>query len=215
MDMAASKKTELIQKTYELLKTTAPDELKIRDIAKECGCTPAAIYKHFEDLDDLIRFGCVRFLEDYIRETLKIINENVDPLQMLEIMWEEFSRIAFQNAEVYLQLFWGRYKSQLGDTIFEYYQIFPDQWQSMGGLFTSTFFNSEIKERNFLIVRRAAAVGYFQYQEAQEISDLQCYLMHGALMDCLETYRQPGMAEAAQSRFMNLLRSTIKHYRIK
>ena len=60
--MAASKKIELIQKTYELLKDTAPDDLKIRDIAKACSCTPTVVYKHFEDLDDLIRFGCVHFL---------------------------------------------------------------------------------------------------------------------------------------------------------
>jgi hypothetical protein len=173
------------------------------------------VYKHFTDLDDLVRFASVRFLEDYIRETMKIVNENMDPLKMLEIMWEEFSKCAFANAEVYLQLFWGRYKSQLGDTIFEYYQIFPDQWQNMGGLFTSTFFNSDIKERNYMIVRRAAAVGYFAYEEAKEISDMQCYLMHGALMDSLNTYRQPDKATEDQKRFMKLLNSNIQHYRIK
>jgi len=213
--MASNKKIELIEKTYELLKTTAPDDIKIREVAKLCECTTTVVYKHFEDLDHLVRFACVRFLEDYIRETMKIVNENMDPLKMLEIMWEEFSKCAFENVEVYLQLFWGRYKSQLGDTIFDYYQIFPDQWQNMGGLFTSTFFNSDIKERNYMIVRRAAAVGYFAYEEARSISDMQCYLIHGALMDSLDTYRDPEKARKAQLRFMELLRSTIANYRIK
>lgn len=213
--MAASKKIELIQKTYELLKETAPDELKIRDIAKVCYCTPTVVYKHFENLDDLIRFGCVHFLEDYIRETMKIVNENMDPLEMLIIMWDEFSKCAFQNVDVYLHLFWGRYCSQLGDTIFDYYQLFPEQWQTMGGLFTSTFFNSEIKERNYTIVRRAAAVGYFHHTETKVISDMQCYLMHGMLMDYRSCYRQPGKAEEEQKLFMQILRSQIQHYCIK
>lgn len=213
--MAASKKIELIQKTYELLKETAPDELKIRDIAKVCNCTPTVVYKHFENLDDLIRFGCVHFLEDYIRETMKIVNENMDPLEMLIIMWDEFSKCAFQNVDVYLHLFWGRYCSQLGDTIFDYYQLFPEQWQTMGGLFTSTFFNSEIKERNYTIVRRAAAVGYFHHTETKVISDMQCYLMHGMLMDYRSCYRQPGKAEEEQKLFMQILRSQIQHYCIK
>ena len=173
------------------------------------------VYKHFEDLDDLVRLACVRFMEDYIRETTKIINENNDPLEMLTVMWEEFSKCTFRNADVYLQLFWGRYKNQLGDTIFDYYQIFPDQWQNMSGLFTSTFFNSDIKERNYMIVRRSSAVGYFRHEEARQISDLQCYLVHGALMDCRDTYRQPEKALEAQQNFMKLLRSTIAHYRIK
>lgn len=213
--MASNKKNELIEQTYTLLKTTSPDQVKIRDIAALCGCTPTAIYKHFKDLDDLIRFGCVRFLEDYIRQTMKIVNENMDPLQMLVVMWEEFSQSAFQNADVYLQLFWGRFKNQLGDTIFDYYQIFPDQWQSMGGLFASTFFNNDIRERNYMIVRRASSAGYFHYTETRAISDLQCYLMHGALMDCQSGYRDPQVAEQGQKAFMELLNSTISHYRIK
>lgn len=213
--MAANKKTELIQKTYELLKETGPDDLKIRDIAKACNCTPTAVYKHFTDLDDLIRFGCVYFLEDYIQETMKIVNENMDPLEMLIIMWDEFSKCAFRNVEVYLHLFWGKYRSQLGDTIFDYYHLFPNQWQALGGLFTSTFFNSEIKERNYTIVRRAAAVGYFHHSEVKLISDMQCYLIHGILMDYRESYRQPGKAEEGQKLFMEALRSQIRHYSLK
>jgi len=208
--MAASKKIELIQKSYELLKTTDPDDLKIRDIARECDCTPAAVYKHFEDLDALIRFGCVRFLEDYIRETTKIVSENMDPLEMLIVMWEEFSKCAFRYPAVYLLLFWGRFKKQLGDTIFEYYQLFPEQWQSGGGLMTSVFFNSDIRERNYMVVRRAVSSGYFRHEEARLISDLQCYLMHGALMD-----ENGGDCEERQVRFMEMLRSTIERYRVK
>lgn len=213
--MAASKKTELIRKTYELLQETSPNRLKIRDIAKACGCTPAAVYKHFEDLDSLIRFGCVRFLEDYIQKTMKTVSEHTDPLQMLIIMWDEFSKSAFQNADIYLELFWGRYRSKLGDTIFDYYSLFPAQWQSMGGLFTATFFNSEIKERNYTVVRQAAAVGYFQQEEIRLISDMQCYLMHGFLMDYQSCYRETGKAEEGQRLFMEALRSQIQHYRIK
>lgn len=213
--MAVSKKTELIQQTYELLKDTSPDDLKIRDIAKACGCTPAAVYKHFEDLDSLIRFGCVQFLEDYIRQTLKIVRENMDPLEMLIVMWDEFSKCAFQYADIYLELFWGRFRSKLGDTLFDYYHMFPAQWQSMGGLFTSTFFNSEIKERNYTIVRSAAAVGYFKQDEIKLVSDMQCYLMHGFLMDYQCCYREAGKAEEGQQLFMEALRSQIQHYRAK
>ncbi len=213
--MASNKKIELIQKTYELLKTTPPEEVKIRDIAKECNCTPTAIYKHFEDLEDLIRYGCVRFLEEYIWSTMQIINENMDPLEMLTIMWDEFAKCAFQNVDVYLHMFWGKHSSFLGDTIFEYYHLFPDRWQTMGGLLTSTFFNSDIKERNFLIVRRAAAVGYFPHDDARMISDMQCYLMHGVLMDYRNTYRQEGKAAEGHALFMKMLRSNIKTHRIK
>ena len=213
--MPANKKIELIEKTYELLKDTSPADIKIRTVAEVCSCSTAAVYKHFDDLDDLIRFASVRFLEEYITDIQHVLSEAADPMDILITTWQEFSTFAFQNVDVYLELFWGKYKSQLGDAIFEYYQIFPDEWKNLGGLFTSTFFNNEITERNYIIVRRAAAMGYFPFGEAQTVSDLQCHLMHSMLMDYRSCYRQPGKAQEGTRRFMELLTSLCDHYRAK
>lgn len=213
--MVSSKKTELILQTYELLKNTPPEEIKIREIAKACDCTTTVIYKHFKNLDDLVCFASIRFLEDYIASVQTIITDNANSLDILVVTWREFAKCAFQHLDIYLQLFWGRYKSQLGDAIHAYYQLFPDEWNRLGAFFASVFFNSEIKERNFIIVRRAASEGYFPVDDAKMISDMQCYIMHGALMDYQEVYRLPGKAEEGFAYFMEMLNSSIEHYRIK
>ena len=213
--MAASKKIELIETTYELLKTTAPSEIKIRTVADACKCSTAAVYKHFEDLDDLVRLASVRFLEDYIVRIQRVLTETSDPMEILLTTWKEFADIAFCNADVYLELFWGKFSSQLVDTIFDYYQIFPEMWRNLGGLFTSTFFNSDIMERNYIIVRRAATMGYFPSSEARLISDLQCHLIHGILMDYRGVYRDTKKAQEGADRFLELLTSICEHYRLK
>ena len=213
--MAASKKIELIETTYELLKTTAPSEIKIRTVADACKCSTAAVYKHFEDLDDLVRLASVRFLEDYIVRIQRVLTETSDPMEILLTTWKEFADIAFCNADVYLELFWGKFSSQLVDTIFDYYQIFPEMWRNLGGLFTSTFFNSDIMERNYIIVRRAATMGYFRSSEARLISDLQCHLIHGILMDYRGVYRDTRKAKEGADRFLELLTSICNHYRVK
>lgn len=210
----STKKNELILKTYELLKTTNPEDVKIRTIASACGCTTPVIYKHFEDLDHLILFASVKFLEDYIIELQDIINTNSDPLEMLFSMWEVFSKYAFANAHVFEQLFWGKYKEGLGDTIFEYYQIFPNEWQNLDGLFTSVFFNNEIRERNYMIMHRAAVKGYFQYEDARMLSDLECSLFHGLLIEYQDCYRQQGKAEEGKRVFMKMLHSLVDRYQI-
>ena len=111
--MAANKKNELILKTYELLKTTSPCDIKIRTIAAQANCTSATIYKHFEDFDQLILFASVKFLENYIIDLHKLINEKTDNLEMLIAMWQMFSKYAFENIEVFDLLFWGKYKQNL------------------------------------------------------------------------------------------------------
>lgn len=213
--MATSKKITLLNETYRLLQTTPPSEIKIRAIAEASKCSTTAVYKHFEDLDALVRLASIRFLEDYIVKIQGVLTEASDPMDILSTTWREFAKTAFHNIDVYLELFWGKYKKQLGDTIFSYYQIFPNEWQYLGGLFTSTFFNNDIKERNYIIVRRAAAMGYFSYDDARKVSDLQCYLIHGVLMDYQECYRDPQKAEEGFGYFMELLESTLKQYRLK
>lgn len=213
--MASNKKNELIQKTYELLKTSGPQDVKIRTIAAAANCTSTVIYKHFDDLDHLILFASVRFLEDYIIELQNIINKNTDTLNMVVAMWKSFAKYAFTNIEVFELLFWGKYKDRLGDTIFEYYQLFPNEWRNLDGLFTSVFFNDKLEERNSIMMHRAATTGYFTYDDAMLLSDLQCCMFHGLLMEYKDKYRNPEMAEEGSQRFMDMLDSLINHYRIK
>lgn len=213
--MAANKKKELIQKTYEILKTDGPQNTKIRTIASAANCTSTTIYKHFEDLDRLILFASIKFLEDYIVELHNIISKNMDALHMGIMMWKVFAKYAFQNIEVFELLFWGKYKNHLGDTIFEYYQLFPEEWKNLDGLFTSVFFNDDIRERNSIMLHRAAATGYFSYDDAKLISDLECFLFHGLLQEYKDKYRDPEKAKEGVNYFMEMLNSLIERYRIK
>lgn len=213
--MAANKKTELIMKTYEMLQTVSPSDIKIRNVAQACNCTTPVIYKYFENLDHLVRFASVRFLEDYIIDLEKSVNEKSDPLDMLISMWESFARYAFENVEVFELLFWGKYRERLGDTIFEYYQLFPDKLKNLDGLFTSVFFNNDLKERNYIIVHRCAVTGYFSHKEEKIFSDICCDLFHGLLMEYKECYRDLEKAEEGAERYMELLDSLITHYKIK
>ena len=213
--MASNTKAELVEKTYELLKTLPPSEIKIRMVADACSCSNATVYRHFKDLDDLVCFASVRYLEDYINKIQKMLSELQDPMDFLVTSWKVFAEIAFRNIDVYLEMFWGRYKDRLGDAIFDYYQEFTKKWNNMDGLAASIFFNNDMDQRNYILVRRASAMGYFAYQDVQIISDLQCYLIHGSLAAYQSCYRQPGKAEEGIAHFSQRLDSLCSHYRIK
>lgn len=213
--MAENKKRELIQKTYEILKDIGPEDTKIRTIASRANCTSTVIYRHFNDLDHLLLFASIKFLEDYIVDIQKILNTNINVLDIGILMWKSFAKYAFQNIHVFETLFWGKYKENLGDTIFECYQLFPEEWKSLDGLTASVFFNDDLKVRNRIMLRRAAVTGYFSFDDAMLLSDLECYLFHGLLMEYKDKYREPTMAQEGAKRFMDMLDSLISKYRIK
>ncbi|MDO5408832.1 MAG: TetR/AcrR family transcriptional regulator [Lachnospiraceae bacterium] len=211
---AVNLKKDLIMTTHQLLKCDGLKSISIRKISQACGCTSAVIYRHFEDLDDLIFLASIKFLENYVFQIQKIVNEDTDPIVMNDAMWEIFVTEAFDNVEVFLLLFFGERKDTLTEKIFEYYQMFPDSWHALGGLFTSIFFHNNLEERITIMMTRAAAVRRINFKDIKPLAHLQCELFHGMLNDYRLTYRQPGKKEEAITLFMETLKSLNEHYTI-
>lgn len=213
--MATNKKKELVLITYEMLQRMSPKDIRIREIAAQANCTSTAIYKHFSDLDELILTACVKSLESYIIAVQEITKSNASGIEMLNKMWDAFSKIAFQNAEVFDLLFWGKYKDGLGDSIYEFYQLFPTEFIELDGFFSVLFFNNDLFERNRMIVHRAALDGYFDVRDENMIVEMQCNMFHGTLLRYMDTYRDPDVADKAHIHFMDMLEDFNEHYKKK
>lgn len=200
-----SKKYVLLDTTFELLKEMPPSELTARKIAAKSKCTPTVIYKHFDSLDHLVMVASVRFLEQYIEEVQAILSNSDDEFTSLRTMWLCFADKGFSNPEIFLKMFWGIDNDQLSDVIFEYYELFPEALHGLDGLFTSVFFNNDLHERDFIMVRRAAAKGVFKVKDARMISDMECVLFRGCLSELCSLPLEQRNAQAATDRFMNML----------
>lgn len=212
--MASNMKKELVQNTYMILKQEGIENVKIRRIAAEIGCTSTVIYKHFADLDHLLSFASIRFLQDYIKEFNEIVGTNRSILDMNLKLWERFASYAFEDIHIFEILFWGKYKESLGDMIFEYYQLFRDEMHGFDGLSASVLFNNDLKEREYIMLRRAASMRCLDFDDVEMLSELVHSLFHGMLLDYKEKYREPGMAQEGAQRFMKILTSVIGKYRI-
>lgn len=213
--MINKKKLDLIFAVHEMLKTTSPELIKIRDVAAAANCNSAIIYRHFDNLDHLILIASIKFLEDYLFDLQDVTRNNTDPLEVEITTWRIFAKYAFMHIEVFDLLFWGKYKENLGDSIYEYYKMFPEQWQHLNGLYTIVFFNNDLQERNRVILDQAANAGYFKPSDVPLLANLQCCFLHGMMMDYKNTYRQPGVPEKAAALFMETLLSLQKRYRLK
>lgn len=210
--MSANKKRELVQKAYQILTQEGIEEIKIRRLAKELGCTSTVVYKHFQDLEQLIIFASVRFLEGYIKDFKRILKENLNPVELNRSLWECFAGYAFRAVPIFENLFFGKYKESLGDVIFEYYQLFPDEMKDFDGYSVSVLYNDNLLERDFVLLRRGASMGFLTLENARILSELDCYLFHGMLMAHREDYKEEGKAEEAVAKFMKMLRDITNIY---
>ena len=213
--MAKNKKAELIDVTYRFLKKKSPDDITIRMVGSAAGCTSTTIYRHFENLDELVAVAATRFLEDYIFDLGDLLGRDGDSLETIVDMWRIFADHAFANAEIFELLFFGRYREALGDAIIEYYHMFPEKWQGLNGVYATVLFGNNLMERNRIMMHRAATDGYFPLRTSDALSDLQCYAFHGVLMKYKANYRDPAIAKEGAAEFMKLLKFLIDSVRLK
>jgi AcrR family transcriptional regulator len=200
-----NKKVDLIKATYTLLSNHAPQNLSVRTIAAEAGCTTGAVYRHFESVDHLILVASVRFLEDYMADLNDILQNDDDPLGQHIEMWRSFGRQAFAHVDVFEMMFWGVSEDQLGDAIFAYYQEFPDSFRKLSGFQVMLFLSSSLRERNLLTLNRCMAELAISEETAAMLNDVEICSFRGLMSAYRDCYRESGKADEALSRYMEML----------
>ncbi len=212
MGLSNNTKKELVQKTYQILLDEGIDSVKIRRIASEVGCTSPVIYKHFEDLDHLMVFASIRFLESYLRDFKVIMNSGDDYQKMHLKLWRMFSENAFNQIPAFEMLFWGKHKERLGDIIFEYYQLFKDEMTDFDGLTASVLFSNDVYERETIMLRRAAAMGKIHYDDIEVLATVTTSLFYTTLSEYKEVYKDPEKASEGIEKFNNTLNAVMNKY---
>lgn len=202
---ATTKKLELVERTYELLKTISPKDLTIRTVAEAAGCTSGAIYRHFDSLEHLVTVASAKFLEDYVVDFGELLDSDADTLALHRGMWDLLAKHAFPNVEVFELLFWASHEDVLTDSIYTYYQIASHKWQHKSTYLTWIFFESSLRDRAMITLKQCAAIGLIPLAETDKMADIECSLLHGMLMEYRDTYRDPDKAEEGRARFMELI----------
>lgn len=215
--MSLEKKRLFVEATYTILKEEGPEGVKIRRLAKELNCTSTVIYRYFDSLDHLIALASIRFLNEYIIDFRNMVSDPqilTDPYGLNLRMWDCLGHHAFKNIPIYENLFFGQYQHSLGEVIFEYYQLFlDDSKQDFDGYSVSILFNDDLFQRDYVLLRRAAALGTITIQEAESLSQIETYIFHGVLLKYKADYKQPGIPEKASAEFSKLLYELAEKYR--
>lgn len=190
-----------VEATYTVLKNEGAEAVRVRKISDMVNCSAAALYKHFESLDYLVVLASCEFLNDYILELLQVINYEDDPIDINLQAWDIFNRHAFHNPIVYEQMFFGKFHRHLDNALYEYFQLFPERLYHGDRKFDAFaicgLFNGSLEERDFLWLKRAANKGRLTFDDAQYISKIDCFIIRGMLLEHMQDYKEPRVAQSA------------------
>lgn len=180
-------KKRFIISTYNKLLVQDSSEISVRQLAKENGCSVAALYKHFESLDYLIAVASVRFLDEYMVEYGKLLDTGKNLLDIYIEGWELFNRYAFRRPDIYYRLFWGARNSVFENAVQDYFELFPITGsEKYTAHYFTLLFNDDMRNRDFIILRRIENMKLISDEEAFYFSWTNTLIVKGMLESAMK-----------------------------
>lgn len=199
-------KSEYVEATYDILRESGINGFTIRKVAERVGCSSAALYKHFSNADHLLALASVRYLRRYAEDIATVSQGEDDYLKVNLLLWERFTFYSFENLPIFENLFFGENNVKIQEIILEYYSLFPEELAHLGSYFTMVMQSNNLRERDFIMLKRAADEGRISLADADYLSKTDCYIFRGMLALYRRCWDEPGMAQKATDEFMELIR---------
>ena len=181
----AGAKRKYIEAAYELLARDGLEGVSIRKVAEEVGCSSAALYRHFPDIDKLVAVASVRFLRDYIEDARLLSKVDLNPLELNLQLWECLAYYSFRNADVYENLFFGGADNGLySEAVIDYFNEYPEDLEGLKDFMLDMFHDATtIAERDSILLNRAAKIGMISHEASMYLCEMDSYLFRGMLAD--------------------------------
>ncbi|MGL4308249.1 MAG: TetR/AcrR family transcriptional regulator [Cetobacterium sp.] len=155
-------KKKLIEITSAMLSESTLEEMSIRKVAKEAGCTSGTIYLYFKNFNHLLLLACLKYLHDYVEEIKKIDIEFNNSLEEYLHIWEIFCKHAFKYPKIYYFIFFLSqefYQENHLDEYYEikeYYTIFLEEFSNFPTKYYKMILKLDLEKRNKIFIEKLA-----------------------------------------------------------
>lgn len=170
---------DYIQKVQEIIERDGKTDISIRKIAKELGCSSAALYRYFESKDELVYYLNLKVLENYIARLNEAEKNWSNPWDIYVGVWDCYSKEAFSHPEEFETLFFKHNNATLSGAIREYYEMFPDNIQYTNEFFKEMLNTPDFLGRDFEMCKKCVEAGVITYENAVRLNRMVCMIYKG------------------------------------
>jgi len=170
-----------INSVREVINNEGIENVTIRKIAKIAGYNSATIYNYFDNLNQLIFFGAISYLDDYVNAIPFYLNKSNDELDQFLLIWECFAKNSFNNPQIFYAIFTENIGDSSENLFKKYYQLFPEELDNIPKKFIPMLLESEFQKRCSIHIKPCIEAGYFTRELAAEVDERIRLLFHGML----------------------------------
>lgn len=162
-----------VEATEKILKKEGLGGVTIRRVAAEAGYNSATLYNYFQNLDDLVLFGSVCYLREYLVELSRELQPGMTSLDRYRTIYRCFNDHAFQAPEIFYNMFFGKYSDRLETVIRTYYlELFPEELKDLPEDARQMVLRGNLVDRDQVVMQHMVADGFVEGSRAAETLEI-------------------------------------------
>jgi hypothetical protein len=190
-----------IEAVKNIIEKDGIERVTIRKVAQMAGYNSATIYNYFDNCNQLIFFGAISFMDDYVKDIPRYLGGGSNTLEQFLLIWECFIRHSFINPWIYYAIFTEDIGGCSENLFKKYYQLFPDELGDIPQKYIPMLLESELSKRCSLHIQPCVEEGYFSPKKAEEVDEKIRLIYHG-MLSLLVNNRLKYSADEAVSKSM-------------
>ena len=174
---------DYIEKAYEIIREEGIKAISIRRIAREMGCSSTCLYRYFKNLDELLFYAQMGFLNCYLEDLEKSEKKWKTVWDQHLGVWECYTRAAFKYPEAFDMIFLHENSKKLDTAVVEYYNMFPENLSGFKDHLKKMLETPGFYDRDFEMCMQCVNDGQISLENAKKMNHMVCTLYMGYLKD--------------------------------
>lgn len=192
-----------VNATEKIMQEEGLSKVTIRKISDLAGYSSATIYSYFDNIDHLILFSSMKFLDEYIRAIPEYIEGSASSLELFKNMWDCFSKYSFQRADVFKTLFFSKLEEGSRDYMKDYYCVYPIEDEGYPEIVQRMLRETDIYKRNAILIQNCLEEDYISQENMDEINEMTVFIYESILQRVCKGDLTPEEAEEKMNRYLN------------
>lgn len=191
-----------VSATEKIMLEEGINKVTIRKVSDLAGYSSATIYSYFENIDHLIIFSSLKFLDPFINSIPEYIKDKKSSIDIYRAVWKCFAHYAFQNPEIFQVMFFSKLDKKIDDFYTEYYCIYPLADEEYPKSIQKMLRGTNIYNRNIILLNDVVADGYIPQESKDEINEMSIFIFESILH---RVFLGDISQDEAEVKFMNYL----------
>ena len=204
-----------VEAAHKIIESEGIDGVTVRKVSKLAGYNPATLYNYFDNLDYLVGFASIKYLQDYHQSLRDEVEPLTDPEQRFLAIWEKFCYYSFAKPKIYRALFFKSHGFTLCEIFDYYFRMFPDELGDHTLDIQMMMKGCTLIDRNMYVLLAVVHSKKLKVKgpELKQLNEMMITLYRGKLTACIEDEFDEARQSVAVAEMVGYVKTLINLYK--